>query len=291
MNTSAGTRCMNGHLVYETQCLAPTYACEADGFYCSSPCSVTYSYCVNGLRTPEQFVPAGTVCANNESAGFGSLVYPDQCASMNTTIVASCPTDVASIQCLAPCSPTFYYCVHYSAYVVQMAPTGLKCYENDFVLASDPVCTGQEAGQAFPVVVVSQDWSLLRQFSLANALATALRSTGVSVEPTDIYFSQQGRRLAYSEQMMYIRSSATYLSNALSEAMDRLPEILGTNVATIWLPSPVATISATATAAATAAANAADVFQQMITAQVWSGAATYGLSIVTCVLVIMAVVV
>jgi hypothetical protein len=91
--------------------------------------------------------------------------------------------------------------------------------------------------------------------------------------------------------MMYIRSSATYLSNALAEAMDRLPELLGANVATMWLPSPVATISATATAAATVAANAADVFQQMINAQVWSGAATYGLSIVTCALVIMAIVV
>jgi len=281
MNTSVGTRCLNGNLVYESQCVAPTYACEADGFYCTSPCSVTYSYCVNGIRTPEQFVPLGTVCANNDSAD--TLVYPDECASLNTTIVASCPTDVASIQCMSPCSQTFYYCVHYSAYVVQMAPTGLKCYENDFVLASDPVCTGLAAGQAFPVVITTQDWSVLRQYSLANALAAALRTSGVSVEASDIYFAQVGRRLAYSDQMMYIRSSATYLSNALSEAMDRLS---ASNVAiTMWLPSPVATISATATAAATAA----DAIQQMIINQVWSGAAAYGLSIVTCILVILTV--
>ena len=268
---------MNGALVHESQC---TYACASDGFYCSSPCSVTYSYCVNGHRTPEQFVPAGTVCATNESADY--LVYPDQCASMNTTVVASCPTDVASIQCLSPCSSTFYYCVHYNAYVVQLAPTGLKCYDNDFVLASDPVCTGQDAGQAFPVMIASNDWSVLQQYSMASALAAALYSTGVNVEPTDIYFAHQGRRLAYSEQMMYIRSSATYLSNALSEALDRLA---ASNVAvTMWLPSPVATISATATAAATAV-------HQMIATQ-WSGAATYGISIVTCLLVVaMAIVV
>lgn len=281
MSTSAGTRCLNGNLVYESQCLSPTYACAADGFYCSSPCSVTYSYCVNGIRTPEQFVPIGTVCDTNETDGFGSLVYPDACASLNTTIVARCPTDVASIQCLAPCSPTFYYCVHYNAYVVQMAPTGLMCYENDFVLASDPICTGLAAGQAFPVVIASQDWSVLRQYSMAKALAAALRTSGVAVEATDIYFAQMGRRLSDSEQMMYIRSSATYLSNALSDAMDRLPAMLGTNVpVTMWLPSPVAT----ATAAATAAANATAVFHQML-----SGAATYVLTFATCGLFLLAI--
>jgi hypothetical protein len=116
---------------------------------------------------------------------------------------------------------------------------------------------------------------------MAKALAAALRTSGVAVEATDIYFAQMGRRLSDSEQMMYIRSSATYLSNALSDAMDRLPAMLGTNVpVTMWLPSPVAT----ATAAATAAANATAVFHQML-----SGAATYVLTFATCGLFLLAI--
>jgi len=276
MNTSAGTRCLNGSLVHESQCAVPV--CETDGFYCTSPCSVTYSYCVTGRRTPTQFVPTGTVC------NAGALVYPTQCASLNTTAFASCPTYNASIQCSDPnpCSPNFYYCIQYATYSVQMAPTGLQCYNNTFVLASDPVCTHSGPVQTFPIVVASQDWSVLTQYGLASALSAALAQTGTRIQPVAIYFpsvSAEGRRLA-RQQWMSVYSSYANLSTALAAAVTELPAILAANnlAVTMWLqplsasPSPSGSVSA------------------MPASLLVSGVVVYSMSIVTCVVLVITVI-
>jgi hypothetical protein len=110
-----------------------------------------------------------------------------------------------------------------------MAPTGLKCYNNTFVLASDPVCTGPSDIQNFPILVTTQDWSVLTQYGLASALSAALMQIGTQIQPTAIYFaSSAGRRLA-AQQLMSIRSPYKNLSAALAVAVDRLPAILAAN--------------------------------------------------------------
>ena len=281
MNTSAGTRCLNGSLVHESQCAVPV--CETDGFYCTSPCSVTYSYCVSGRRTPTQFVPTGTVC------NAGALVYPTQCASLNTTAFASCPTYNASIQCSDPnpCSPNFYYCIQYATYAVQVAPTGLQCYNNTFVLASDPVCTPSGPVQTFPIVVASQDWSVLTQYGLASALSTALAQTGTRIQPVAIYFpsvSAEGRRLA-SQQWMSVYSSYANLSTALAAAVTELPAILAANnlAVTMWLQPPSASASPSGSVSADASASA-------VASLLVSGVVVYSMSIVTCVVLVITVI-
>jgi len=275
MNTSVGTRCLNGSLVHESQCSRPTHGCDSDGFYCTSPCSVTYSYCVSGILTPKQFVPTGTVC------DAGSLVYPNQCISLHTTSMGSCPTYNSSIQCAdaGPCSPNFYYCVQYATYAVQMAPTGLKCYNNTFVLASDPICTGpSNNSQTFPILVTTQDWSVLTQYELASTLSTALTRVGTPVQPADIYFasapvsSASGRRLAV-KQLMSIHSSYANLSTALAVAFAE------NNLAvTLWLPS----VSPTQTPGVVYSATNVHAI---------SGVIADSIAIVSCVLIFVAVIV
>ena len=278
MNTSVGTRCLNGSLVHESLCSGPRPECESDGFYCTSPCSVSYSYCVSGRRTPAQFVPAGTVC------DAGALVYPTQCASLNTTAIASCPTYNASIQCDSPCSPSFYYCVQYATYAVQMAPTGLKCYNNTFVLASDPVCAPAGPIQTFPIVVDTQDWSVLTQYGLASALSTALAQAGARIQPVAIYFpsvSTEGRRLA-SQQWMSVYSSYANLSTALAVALTELPAILAANnlAVTMWLQPPSSSASPSASAKPNEGPSPLLV----------SGIVAYSVSIVTCVVLFISVI-
>lgn len=283
MNTSLGTRCLNGSLVHESHCLGPGSGpqCESDGFYCTSPCSVTYSYCVSGRRTPMQFVPTGTVC------NAGALVYPTQCASLNTTNQGACPTYNASIQCDSPCSPSFYYCVQYATYAVQMAPTGLKCYNNTFVLASDPVCAPAGPIQTFPIVVDTQDWSVLTQYGLASALSTALAQAGARIQPVAIYFpsvSVEGRRLA-SQQWMSVYSSYANLSTALAVALTELPAILAANnlAVTMWLQPPSASPSGSPSPSGSAKPNAGP-------ALLVSGIVAYSVSIVTCVVLFISVI-
>ena len=265
MNVSVGTRCLNGSLVHEAHCSVRT-ECESDGFYCTSPCSVTYSYCVSGRRTPTQFVPVGTVCDG------GALVYPTQCASLNTTSLGYCPTYNASIQCDRQCSPNFYYCVQYATYAVQMAPTGLKCYNNTFVLASDPVCSGYSDVQVFPIMVDTQDWSVLTQYGLASSLSAALTKT--DIQPTDIYFSSAfGRRLA-SQQLMSIHSSYANLSTVLAVA------IATNNLAvTLWLPSVSPTQTQTPTP------------RVLYSAKAISGVIADSIAIASCGLIVMVVIV
>lgn len=287
MNVSAGTRCFNGSLVHESQCLPRSFAsacncskmgiqclqpcsnqicmcdsdervslvpvangtvcyddrltwlsdsrcssepvaigCGHDGLYCVSPCSITYYYCSNGLRYPEQFVPYGTVCYSN-GTGQGQLLNPDECFLGNQTMVGMCPTMETSLQCLNPCSTAFYYCSNYSAHVLQNAPTGLVCYDHSFVLESNPVCySGSGLVQQFPVSIDYSNksivWSVLSQYALASALSESLRG----VYPTDIYFSDKGRRLIASNMQLMIRSSDTTLPSSVATAWKNLPSKL-----------------------------------------------------------------
>lgn len=296
MNTSAGTLCLNGTLVYPSQCPAfevadactcvhpgvncisncssdlclcanewtgtrisaanntvcvedalawpndprcssssPVKTCMHDGFYCTSPCSITYYYCVYGRRMPDQFVPFGTVCESN-GKDVGSLVNPEQCSYMNTTSLGHCDTEEPSFQCIQTCSDIFYYCVQYKAYIAQMAPTGLLCYENTFVLASDPVCVGNVPSQEFPIVLYSGNeslpWSVLYQYELASALATSLSSVGLLVRPSDIYFPSAVGRILFAHSLaetLSIHSADPNLDKALALAMHKLPAILASN--------------------------------------------------------------
>ena len=257
-NVANGTLCYDDYLTWssDSRCSANSVVavCPIDGFYCTSPCSITYYYCANGIRYPEQFVPFGTVCSSNGSAG--QLLNPDECLLSNTSLVSTCPTMMTSLQCLYPCSPVFYYCRNYTAYVLQNTPVGLTCYENTFILQSQPVCyIGDEQEQQFPVTLdysnTSIIWSVLSQYTLASALAESLESAGISVLPTDIYFSTFDRRLADSStHWITIRSSDPTLRSVLDDALQTLPFTLASHnlpvrVSLVAEPTPSVSIGTT----------------------------------------------
>ena len=299
MNTSVGTRCSGGALVHDSQCLSPGCACphagvhclsdtqlclcddrrmgtimetanntvcaedrlewathrtcDADGFYCTSPCSVSYYYCTNGRRMPDQFVPAGTVC------GGGALMSPGNCSY--TPVHATCPTEAPSIQCMGQCSTSFYQCIRHTAYGVQAAPVGLVCYDNAFILGSDPLCAENAVYQTFPLFVdySNESATVLYQYALTSAIAEAITHAGVPVTAADIYIGVAGRRLAVSEQLLSVQSSDTSLAGVIAHAMRELPTILERdNLAVrVWLPASTRTPSANAIAFPMSGANRA----------------------------------
>jgi hypothetical protein len=238
MNVSAGTRCLHNALVQESQC-SNEPVCNSNGFFCTSQCSVTYYYCSNGRRYPDQFVPFGTVCSFQSVSYIseGQLVYPDQCLLNYSTALVPytnrCPTVLLSFQCSVSCGSSFYYCRNFNPYVFQQVPNGLLCHNHTFVLASDPVCSNQSGGHQFPISVNYKNdsivWSVLSQYALASAVAEALVPVGVYVRPLDIYFvSEYGRRLSDSnKQLMVINSARTELFAYLNVAVLRyLPAAL-----------------------------------------------------------------
>lgn len=196
--------------------------CDKDGFECTSPCSITYSYCSNGIRYPKQFVPFGTVCTTG-----GELVYPNQCDWNSQSLVPTCDTEVLSLKCYTQCSPLFYYCQNYTTYVLQNAPPGLVCYNDAFIMSNQPVCDANHTyAQAFPISIRYQNstvpWSSLTEYALASAMSDALLFSGTLVHPSDIYFSTVGRRLSETiHPNMFIRSTDTHLAHAVQTALQQ----------------------------------------------------------------------
>ena len=145
---------------------------------------------------------------------------------------------------MSPCSILFYYCIHYTAYLIQNSPVGLVCYDNTFVLASNPTCRGFQSVQEFPIYLdtsnASAIWSVLYEYRVASAVASAFSKTPTNITVSDIYLSSRGRRLSAAEQTLGIRSSDPNLSKSLVVAVANLPQILFTNHlgVTITLMSP-----------------------------------------------------
>jgi len=113
-------------------------------------------------------------------------------------------------------------------YALQVAPEGLVCYDNSFVLASEPMCSANSSlQQQFPISINynngSVAWSVLSQYAIASAMANALQNAGSNVAPADIYFHQESntlRRLtARVDTYMTVQSSDKNLENLLDVAV------------------------------------------------------------------------
>lgn len=277
--TANNTVCVDDRLAWVTD-----LSCTNNGFYCTSPCSVSYYYCTNNRRMPAQFVPAGTVC--DSTGGEGFLVTPDNCSY--TSVHASCPTEDLTIQCTGRCSTSFYHCNQHTAYAVQSTPVGLVCYNNAFILGSDPVCA-EGMYQTFPVIVDYSNETIpvtvLYQYALASALAEAISYAGVPVVASDVYIGGLGRRLAVSEQLLSVQSSDTSLAGVVAHAMQDLPNILTRDnlVVRVWLQeslTPTSSPLPVANAVANADANA-------VAFPLMSGAIPVGNAAISTILVIL----
>ena len=232
MTVANDTVCYRGYTIWENDLRCnPQFTgnnCAQDGLQCSSNCSVTYFYCSNGRRMPDQFVPYGTLCSYNS---YQQLIQPNQCEMNTQSLISSCQRKDMALECYSQCSPLFYYCYNYTVYALQVAPEGLVCYDNSFVLASEPMCSANasltQKQQQFPVSIHYKNgsvaWSVLSQYAIASAMANALRNAGSDVEVTDIYFHQESntvRRLtAHVDTYMTIQSSDKNLESALDVAI------------------------------------------------------------------------
>lgn len=222
LQVANNTVCYDDYLTWvdDTRCTkAPSHVCTKDGLYCTSPCSITYYYCSNGRQYPEQFVPYGTVCTE------GGLVSPDQCGwNPSQPLISTCPTRDLSLQCYAECSPLFYYCTNYTAYVLQNAPSNLLCYNHAFVMPNQPMCyTTSVERQEFPITIQYKNdsliWSALTAYAVASSMANELTTQGVPVTVNDVFLSESasiGRRLA----------SIFYGSIGIQSTMNNLSAVL-----------------------------------------------------------------
>jgi len=226
MTVAKNTVCYRGYTIWENDLRCNTQFtgsdCKQDGLQCASNCSITYFYCSNGRRMPDQFVPYGTVCSDNS---YQQLIQPNQC-EMNSQ--SPCQHKDMALECYSQCSPLFYYCDNYTVYALQVAPEGLVCYDNSFVLASEPMCSANSSvQQQFPISINynngSVAWSVLSQYAIASAMANALQNAGSNVAPADIYFHQESntlrRLIARVDTYMTVQSSDKNLENLLDVAV------------------------------------------------------------------------
>ena len=199
-NTSEGTVCSSGHQVWMTD---PTCTNNeaVDGLYCSYECSITYYSYSNGIRSPDQFTPSGTVCTSNDT--FGSLVYPHECGNILSFAVSLDESGWICVHTGDICSDQIYYAENGYGYALQSTPSGLVCYNNTLILSSSSYCIQVDPSSTpigFSLRIdphADPSYStLLGQMDLASSISDSLLSVGVPIPSNRILFTSIGRRLA-----------------------------------------------------------------------------------------------
>jgi hypothetical protein len=186
--TAPSTVCADGYQVWASSpvCSASSpvsSVCSTDGFYCPSHCSLTYYECSNGVPSTTMLVPYGTVCGITQN-NTGELIYPNACNATNLT----CQTPW--LQCPTECGTSVQVCMNNVGYALQTVPSGLLCYNNQFVLSSQPVCSaGQGQSQditSFAITVRSENtsWTILSDSAVAASVVDSLASAGSNVAIT-----------------------------------------------------------------------------------------------------------
>ena len=142
MPVAAGSKCLNGAFVLNTDCSAASctftniQCTNGAGAFVNTYCTGYFVQCNDGVLSNPIAVPEGTQCYQNE------LVIQGTCADPACSFEGIRCADAAGTVVSNACTDHFVECADGSYTAPQPVGNGTRCYNNEIVLAS--TCAGSE---------------------------------------------------------------------------------------------------------------------------------------------------